>query len=118
MKYINNALTQAALIFTLLCGFTLSSHAADAARDELAPPPPPPKITTGETIEPEVNIIESDTQRIEEYSVNGKVYAVKITPSSGPAYYLIDTTGDGDLDSRRHDVERNLKVPQWVLFSF
>lgn len=118
MGHNKNRLTHAILIGTLLSSFAVTAYAADADRDALAPPPPPPKIVTGETIEPEVNIIESDSQRIEEYSVNGQIYAVKITPSSGPAYYMLDTNGDGQLDTRRHDIERGLRVPQWVIFSF
>ena len=35
---------------------------------------------------------------IEEYSFNGQVYMVKITPRGGVPYYYIDTDGDGKLE--------------------
>ena len=59
--------------------------------------PIPPKIQQ-EQIEPTVRIIEEEDRRIEEYSRNGQVYMVKVTPAKGPAYYYIDTDGDGRLE--------------------
>ena len=59
--------------------------------------PIPPKIQE-EQIEPTVRIIEEEDRRIEEYSRNGQVYMVKVTPAKGPAYYYIDTNGDGKLE--------------------
>ena len=59
--------------------------------------PIPPKIQ-GEQIEPTVRIIDEEDRRIEEYSRNGQVYMVKVTPAKGPAYYYIDTNGDGKLE--------------------
>ena len=46
---------------------------------------------------------------------------VKIKPIVGPAYYLVDTDGDGTMDSRRSDIERGdtgMNIPQWVLYSW
>jgi hypothetical protein len=37
--------------------------------------------------------------RVEEYRMNGVLYMVKVTPTVGPPYYLIDTTGDGNLNA-------------------
>ena len=59
--------------------------------------PIPPKIQD-EQIEPTVRIIDEEDRRIEEYSRNGQVYMVKVTPAKGPAYYYIDTNGDGKLE--------------------
>ena len=59
--------------------------------------PIPPKIQQ-EQIEPTVRIIEEEARRIEEYSRNGQVYMVKVTPAKGPAYYYIDSDGDGRLE--------------------
>lgn len=59
--------------------------------------PIPPKIQD-EQIEPTVRIIEEEDRRIEEYRRNGQVYMVKVTPAKGPAYYYIDTNGDGKLE--------------------
>ncbi len=90
-----------------------------------APPPPqlppepqePPEVRSGEVPEPEVTIIERKDKTVEQYSIKGRVYMVKITPRKGPPYYLLDLDGDGLLDVRR-DSPDNISVPQWVLFSW
>jgi len=106
----------AALIFSL--GAALPAFAVDKDKEDLLVPPPPPKLQSGQTIEPEVTIIRKKNATEERYSINGQVYAVKITPTSGPSYYLIDTDGDGSLETTQNDLERGLNVPQWVLFSW
>lgn len=78
------------------------------------PPELPDPIETGENIEPVVTIIRKDDAVIEEYSINGNVYMVKVTPSVGPVYYLIDNNGDGKF-SRRQDIREDPIVPQWIL---
>jgi hypothetical protein len=72
----------------------------DANSDPAAPPPIPPipPKVPGEEIEPSVVITEREGERIEEYSQNGRVYMVKITPIKGPAYYYMDEDGDGRLE--------------------
>ncbi|MEJ8569531.1 DUF2782 domain-containing protein [Elongatibacter sediminis] len=60
--------------------------------------PLPPKVQD-EQIEPTVTIREEEDQRVEEYRYNGRVYMVKVTPSVGPAYYYVDTDGDGNLET-------------------
>lgn len=79
------------------------------------PPELPDPLESGESIEPVVTIINKDDAVIEEHRVNGVLYMVKVTPSVGPAYYLIDSNGDGNLNTRRHDLDSPI-VPQWVLF--
>ncbi len=108
--------TLAALLFA--SSFSLPAYAENKAIEDAIVPPPPPRVQSGEAIEPEVTIIENDKERIEQYSVNGRVYAVKITPKSGPSYYLIDTDGDGDLETRDNDITKGTQVPQWILFSW
>jgi hypothetical protein len=79
-----------------------------AAQEDLEKPPPippantadvpiPPKVQ-GEQIEPTVTIREEEDRIIEEYSFNGQVYMVKVTPQGGIPYYYIDTDGDGRLE--------------------
>ena len=80
--------------------------------------PPPPRVKSGETLEPDVTIIRQEDKVIEQYSVNGQVYAAKITPKKGRPYYLIDTDGDGSLDTRNDNLQSGLQVPQWVIFSW
>jgi len=81
------------------------------------PPDIPPASYRGETVEPEVTIMETDKGTIYEYRVRGQLYMVKVQPQVGPPYYLLDTTGDGQLDARRNRVWNNA-IPQWVLFSW
>jgi hypothetical protein len=50
--------------------------------------------------------------------VGGNLRAVRIQPSVGPAYYLVDTDGDGDLDHRSNSFDQGLLVNSWVLFSW
>jgi len=60
--------------------------------------PLPPKVQD-EQVEPTVTIREEEEGRVEEYSLNGQVYMVKITPKVGAPYYYIDTDGDGNLET-------------------
>jgi len=82
------------------------------------PPNIPSTVKSGEVLEPDVRIIESDEQRVEEYRSNNHIYMVKITPKGGfPPYYLVDTDGDGSLDLKT-SYYNAFQVPQWVLFSW
>ena len=87
-----------------------------AAQETPVPDPPdlPPKVESGQVLEPEVTIVESDKETVHEYRINGQVYMVKVIPAAGPPYYLLDTDGDGELDVRR-DGPTDIAVPQWVL---
>ena len=78
--------------------------------------PPPLPGTAPDDIEPEVTIRRDERGRIEEYRINGQLYMVKITPAKGPAYYLMDTNGDGELESRRGELDPQLLVPRWAIF--
>ncbi len=81
---------------------------AQALQSEAPPPPPmrdpeplPPKVQNPEDqIEPQVIIRQEEGRMVEEYSSGGVVYMVRIVPDVGPPYFLIDTTGDGNFDSR------------------
>ncbi|MDZ7734955.1 MAG: DUF2782 domain-containing protein [Gammaproteobacteria bacterium] len=82
------------------------------------PPVLPEPMESGEPIEPEVTIIQREGATIEEYRVNGRMYMVKVTPSKGPPYYLIDQDGDGRLETRKSGIYEDPVVPQWILFSW
>ena len=66
----------------------------------------------------DVQILQPKSAAIEEFSSNGKVYMIRVKPKKGPAYYLVDADGDGDFDTRRNDLQPNLLIPSWVLFSW
>lgn len=44
---------------------------------------------------------ESNGDVITEYRVAGQLTMVKVVPARGPSYYLIDSNGDGRLDSSK-----------------
>jgi hypothetical protein len=74
-----------------------------------------PPADVEELMEPQVTIIRREREVIEEFRVSGQLYMVRITPRSGPPYFLIDTDGDGSLETRRNELS-NPEIPQWVLF--
>ncbi len=98
---------------------------------EFAPAPPPPPMAPQEgepappatpeegaaTPEPEVTIIKRKEETIEEYRINGQLYMIKITPAKGYPYYLIDTDGDGTLETRRNELD-NPPVIQWKILQW
>jgi|AP95_1055475.scaffolds.fasta_scaffold162597_1 hypothetical protein len=109
--------TWKALIATSLlsCCLAMAQPETSIEPDPAAPPPIPPKVP-GEEFEPSVVITEREGQRIEEYSQNGRVYMIKITPVKGPAYYYLDEDGDGDLELRESDKKLNPVQPvYWKL---
>ncbi|CAK0778959.1 conserved hypothetical protein [Gammaproteobacteria bacterium] len=97
-----------------------------ATETALPPPPLPEKeeITEssvplpGELPEPEVTIVNRAEERVEEYRRGGILYMVKVVPQVGPSYYLIDTDGDGNLETRRDGLEPNISIPMWMLFQW
>ena len=105
--------------FLLTAGLAGGALAQETGDDGALPPPEiPESIQSGEAIEPEVTIIRQEESVVEEYRVNGNLYMIKVTPSAGPAYYLIDQDGDGRLESRSNRLSSVDAVPQWVLFSW
>ncbi len=102
--------TMLAALLLLAPGLVMAGEAAEALQK-------PPQVKQGEVLEPDVTIIEREDRTIEQYSVNGHVYMIKITPSAGPPYYLYDLDGDGQMDVRRSS-PMDIAIPQWVLFSW
>jgi hypothetical protein len=90
-----------------------------AGLEELPEPPPPPDpVVSGEPLEPDVTIIEGEKETIEEYRINGQLYMIKVIPDVGPSYYLMDSDGDGRLESRMSDLYSDYVIPKWVIFSW
>lgn len=108
-------------VFTLV--LVLVSQPTAQAQSDAPPPPPireplPPKVTDpDEQLEPGVVIRREEDRTVEEYRSGGRVYMVRITPSAGPSYYLIDTTGDGLMDLR-HDTFEPVKPVYWKIFEW
>jgi hypothetical protein len=129
------------LIYFLL--FFLSvPFSASAAKDEAALPPPTDVLDTPqsrETIQPsddELNLQEElspdqstevelrvyqrkDGATVEEYSIHGHVYMVRVKPPGNiPAYYLYDSDGDGILEKRLPGGYKPTSPPTWVIKEF
>ncbi len=100
-------------------------HAAEPDAEQFVDVPPPPPAPAGsydedvdETLEPEVTIIKKNDSTYEEYRLNGRLYMVKVIPAIGFPYYFVDRDGDGLMETRMNDRATQIKVPQWVIFSW
>lgn len=108
-------------LFCLALFFATPLPAQEAAP---APPTLPEQVDTADAppardqeLQPEVTIIQRDGDVVEEYRVGGQLYMVKITPSKGLPYYLVDSDGDGSLETRRNELD-NPEVVKWRIFSW
>jgi hypothetical protein len=72
----------------------------------------PPSVVPGS----DVVIIQHEDETVEEYRVGGRLYMIKVQPGKGVPYYLVDTDGDGKLETHYSDLTENIVIPQWVLF--
>ncbi len=100
-------------IMTLAMAF---SSSVSAEEDEKKAKPDDDKVNPLDNVD--INIIKRDGKTIETYSVNGLVYKVKVTPSSGPAYFFYDTDGDGSLETRSNREFSETTVQQWKIFEW
>ncbi len=102
----------------IVCAVALFMSANVFAESDIEQPPTLPKpLMDGESIEPEVNIIQKDDRTIEEYRINGQLYMIKVTPVVGYPYYFMDTDGDGSLESQQYELSGHI-VPNWILFKW
>ncbi|HSI44596.1 MAG TPA: DUF2782 domain-containing protein [Methylophilus sp.] len=99
-------------------GFAIPAFAAPPANAELLDEvPSPPKIIEGQPIDqPTINKRKDGENEVEEYSINGDVYMVKVTPPSGKPYYLHREDRNGEWVN--DGPTRPLSVPKWTLFRF
>lgn len=100
-----------------LLGIALPLSAQPKLEPIPEPPPPPPGMAPDASLEPQVTILRRDGETVEEFRINGQLYAVKVTPTHGVPYYLTDIKGDGNL-VRRGSLDTGLSVPMWVIRSF
>jgi len=106
------------LLFALVLGAASAAYAQQPPRLEPLPePPPPPGIRDPVGDEPRIRIAPRDGDRVEELRQNGRVIMLKITPSNGIPYYLIDTTGSGNW-MRRDSLDDGVRVPMWTIRTF
>ncbi len=65
--------------------------------------------------EPDVTIRQEGERTVEEYRVNGFLYAVKVIPKNGKPYFLV--RADGDSNFIRAD-RPDMLIPAWEIFSW
>jgi len=107
----------------------VSASAADQSDfDKLVEPPEPVKYykaplpaaaiepDAGELPEPEVTITTKGETLHEEYRIGGQLYMIKVIPSNGRPYYLIDNEGQGQFV--RSDFQPHISPPMWVIKRF
>jgi Protein of unknown function (DUF2782) len=116
-----NSMQKLKLLAILLCMLHMPVNvlaATPANAEPLEEVPPPPKIVDGEALEaePQVTIRKKGKETVEEYSVNGQVYMMKVTPEHGVPYYLHKDDQDGGWVNTG-PVEP-LAIPKWVIFRF
>lgn len=97
-----------------LCAAMLPSLAA-AEENSTAPLPPPALVNGDPSQEQEVVITSRSGERVREYRMHGQLFMIEIIPTKGPRYYLLDTDGDGVLETRRYNVEPDVTIPRWVI---
>lgn len=66
--------------------------------------------------EPDVTIVQKGDKTVEEYRLNGFLYAVKVTPKKGKPYFLVRADGSDGNFIRADKPE--LRIPSWEIFSW
>lgn len=66
--------------------------------------------------DPEVTIRTEGDKTIQEYSRNGFVYAIKVTPKKGKPYFLVRADGS-DANYIRSD-QPDMLIPSWEIFTW
>jgi hypothetical protein len=78
--------------------------------------PPPPGVVDPD-LEPQITITQKGEDKVEEFRMKGRLYMIKVTPSHGKPYFLVDQRGDG-LMRRYDDLSPNFMVPMWLIHAF
>ena len=108
----------ALLLCVLFMPYQVLAAGSPANAQPLEEVPPPPKIVDGEALEaePQVTIHKKGKETVEEYSVNGQVYMMKVTPEHGVPYYLHKDDQEGGWVNT--GPVQPLAIPKWVIFRF
>jgi hypothetical protein len=85
---------------------------------EPVPDGPPGVATEDDPGLPEVTIRRLTDAVVKEYRINNRLYMVQILPKVGLPYFLLDSDGDGNLETRYNDLDDRLMIPGWVILSW
>lgn len=106
------------VLLALVCGTALAADAPPPPDLQPLPEAAPDAPQAEETIEPQVTILQHEKETVEEYRIHNQLYMIKVTPKHGKVYYLVDSDGDGKLDSRRNELDSKLMIPSWVIYKW
>lgn len=81
-------------------------------------PEPPLPVQSGEEMEPDITIVRRGKSTVQEYRRAGKLYMIKVVPDIGPAYYMVDSDGDGHVDVRGSDMDRGSNINMWKILEW
>lgn len=65
--------------------------------------------------EPEVTIRQEGDKTIQEYRVNGFLYAIKVVPKAGKPYFLVRSDG---ADHWMRSDKPDMLIPSWEIYSW
>lgn len=106
-------------LFFLLCMLAFRVYADQPALEPVPDVPQPPlPVHSGENLEPDITIVRRGNEIMHEYRRGGRLYMIKVVPDIGPAYYFLDSNGDGKLDIRRSDINQDGNVNLWKIFEW
>ena len=116
---VHKLISPAAAVVLGLIIFSVTAATADESKKEKSTTfssadVEPELVESG--LEPEINIQQFENREVQEYSVNDRVYMVKITPAVGFPYYLVDPDGTGEMEYKRDTMGLEVNPPQWTLF--
>ena len=78
-----------------------------------------PKVSQAYVPKAEITIVEGENRLVKEYRIDGKLRAIKVTPTNGfPPYYLIDRKGTGEFQKIGPDMGEEITVPNWILIEW
>ncbi|ARU86541.1 DUF2782 domain-containing protein [Pseudomonas sp. M30-35] len=66
--------------------------------------------------EPDVTIRQEGDRTVQEYRVNGFLYAIKVIPKNGKPYFLVRSDGSDGNFIRSDDPD--MLIPAWEIFSW
>lgn len=102
-------------VFVLIWAVTAAAQPQSEQRPEQLQELPPPEISGPD--EPAVRIPVQKEDKVEEMREGGRIVMLKVTPPNGRAYYLVDTTGNGNW-MRRDPLDDGVRVPMWPVYTF
>ena len=106
---------------TLTSALCLIASLAFAQQLEPIPEPPPlPSSVPASPVpseNPAITVLQRGDDTIEEYRYRGRLYMLKVTPRVGPAYFLMDVKGDGNM-VRKDSLDKDQPLPRWTLINW